>query len=289
MKPDNIFRTGETYKVGDFGSFFQKRISSNTESCAGDRHYMSPQLRESWIAATQYNAFKADVFALGASLLHIVTLKLPDLLLTVERLDEVVSTEVERLPYSRQLKQLMKRMLAYDENQRADMKEVCSVLEESKFPIVSSAHFPLPDIPRSKLAAVFSNRVEIFYLDSQKTSRHTIPINFSSGVSYIELDRNSLLCLGGNPASQEVYSLDLTFFHLTSLPPLCSPREGAGLAQSATYTFVFGGYPFLSSCESISWLTDNGKVSKACTTIDATSRPAPSILSSTWFLPTLRV
>ena len=36
VKPNNIFRTGNTYKVGDFGCFFQSRDSSVTKKFAGD-------------------------------------------------------------------------------------------------------------------------------------------------------------------------------------------------------------------------------------------------------------
>lgn len=98
IKPANVFRTGDTYKVGDFGSFFLKKESSYTQSYQGDRRYQSPQLREAFIRGTQYNAFKADVFALGAAFLHIATLVSPEILLVSENLDEAVDSEIGRLP-----------------------------------------------------------------------------------------------------------------------------------------------------------------------------------------------
>lgn len=51
VKPDNIFRTANNYKLGDFGSFYMKRDTSVTKSAAGDRRYMSPQLREAYLLA----------------------------------------------------------------------------------------------------------------------------------------------------------------------------------------------------------------------------------------------
>lgn len=107
VKPQNIFRTKDTYKVGDFDCYFLKRDSSVTKSFTGDRRYMSPQVREAYIYGSQYNAFKADVFALGASLLQLMTLNSPETVVTSDSLDEAVSIEVERLPWSAQLKQLV--------------------------------------------------------------------------------------------------------------------------------------------------------------------------------------
>ena len=89
VKPDNVFRTANTFKLGDFGCFFQKRQTSVTRGYAGDTRYMSPQLREACIRKTPYNAFKADVFALGASLLHLITLTDPKLITSKPMQDTV--------------------------------------------------------------------------------------------------------------------------------------------------------------------------------------------------------
>lgn len=118
IKPDNIFRSANTYKLGDFGCFFVKRDTSMTQSMIGDKRYMSPQLREAWMRGTNYSAFKTDVFALGASLLHMITLNSPETLLTSDMLDEAVGREVQSLSCSPQLQQLFRSMLASDERLR---------------------------------------------------------------------------------------------------------------------------------------------------------------------------
>ena len=100
VKPNNIFRTAHTYKLGDFGCFFVKQDRSETNSTAGDSRYMSPQLRR----GTPYNPFKADVFALGASLLHMATLTSPKTLVTAERIQEEVGKQMDALPCSAVLK-----------------------------------------------------------------------------------------------------------------------------------------------------------------------------------------
>ena len=128
VKPSNIFRTRDSYKLGDFGSFFVKRAATVTKSSAGDSRYMSPQLREACIRGTQYNPFKADVFALGAALLHMVTLASPEALLTAERLDEAVGRQVARINCSTELQALLRTMLAYQEGARPTMQQVCSAL-----------------------------------------------------------------------------------------------------------------------------------------------------------------
>lgn len=65
VKPSSIFRSGGTYKLGDFGGCLLKRDSSDTRSCSGDQRYMSPQLLDACVRGTPYNAFKTDVYALG--------------------------------------------------------------------------------------------------------------------------------------------------------------------------------------------------------------------------------
>jgi len=75
VKPDNVFKTGYT-----FGCFFEKRQTSYMKSFA-DPTYLSPQQRKAY--AREYNAFKADVFALGPPFF-------PYALVTAERMQEAV-------------------------------------------------------------------------------------------------------------------------------------------------------------------------------------------------------
>ena len=98
VKPSNIFRTANTYKLGDFGCFFMNRDNSVAKTAVGDFRYMSPQLREAWMKGAKYNAFKADVFALGASLLHMVTLTSPETLVTADQMQEAVGRRWRHCP-----------------------------------------------------------------------------------------------------------------------------------------------------------------------------------------------
>ena len=118
VKPANVFRTGETFKVGDFDCVWVKKDRSRTQSTAGDLTYIGPQLRKNYMHDTPYNPYKEDVFQLGASLLHLITRTSPKPVISSEQLDQAVGREVERLSCSAPLKDLIKRMLAYNEEAR---------------------------------------------------------------------------------------------------------------------------------------------------------------------------
>jgi serine/threonine protein kinase len=286
VKPDNIFRTRDTYKIGDLDCFFMNRETSNAISYAGDGHYMSPQLRAACLHGTPYNAYKADVFALGATFLHMATLQPTITLLTSQRFKEEVDSKIEMLICSEELKWLLKRMLAYEERERLTMKDVCLVLgrlateEEknrlSRQPTFEQLRPPPPTAPEHKrhpsrsfenlpvvlptpelFAAVWGNKVQLYNFGIQHTREtKSIPINFGDGGSYIPLHRNTLLCLGGNPPSEKVYELNLSPIEFTGLPSLRSKRASAGVSKAVvrgdTFIYAFGGASnriYLRTCE----------------------------------------
>ena len=78
IKPQNIFinQLGN-YKIGEFGCFFEKKVASETRSFLETVACMSPQQIKALIGGS-YNAFKADVFALGKTALALTSLKLPE-------------------------------------------------------------------------------------------------------------------------------------------------------------------------------------------------------------------
>lgn len=94
-----------------------KRTSTVTKSSAGDTRYMSLQLREACMKGSLYNPFKADVFALEATVLHMASLTSPEAWLIAERMDEVVGRQIERIPCSSELRALLRTMLAHQEGQ----------------------------------------------------------------------------------------------------------------------------------------------------------------------------
>jgi len=96
-------------------------------------------------------------------------------------------------------------------------------------------------VPRDLLAYVHSEVVEIYDLQSQQSTKHVLPTVFDSGASYIQVDRRTLLCLGGDLTSTAVRELDLHSLQLASLPPMQTPRTHAGVAKVSRFVYIFGG------------------------------------------------
>ena len=118
IKPQNIFiNQFGNYKIGKFGCFFEKKVTSEAETLT--RAYMSFQQRKALLGGS-YNAFKADVFALGKTLLALASLEIPKQWETY-LVDEKAT---QSLLYSPVLKSIILRMLSESEEDRPTMQEV---------------------------------------------------------------------------------------------------------------------------------------------------------------------
>jgi serine/threonine protein kinase len=215
IKPGNIFMDLQgNYKVGDFGSFFEKKATMHTESVAGTLAYMSPQQR--LIIAGQdvkYNPFKSDVFGLGFTTLSLASLALLEQPWMLEGLEQRVKAVLLELQYSQSLKDLLQAMLSVREESRPDMQTVLGVASRLSQPEESLSR-PLPSEFSMKsaplyYASVFNDTLTLYSLQSQHYTRHTLSNNFGSGGSYISLYEDTLLCIGSSPASTMVFSLSL--------------------------------------------------------------------------------
>jgi len=130
------------------------------------------------------------------------------------------------------------------------LKELCTsasnqLHEQSKARVV--------DLPSRLFAAVWDDNLMLFDLNSQQSTHHILPVNFSKGGSYVSLSSTTLFCLGGDPPSIAVYEVDLLSLQLNPLSPLRTPRAFAGVATASNFVYVFGGgddsYTHLKSCE----------------------------------------
>jgi len=99
----------------------------------------------------------------------------------------------------------------------------------------------LEDIRPARFAGVHANEAFLYDVKSQQVTRRTLPLNFGLGGSYVELDRNRLLCLGADSPSSAVYSLDLLSFQLSALPGLLAPVRYPGVAKMRSHIYLFGG------------------------------------------------
>jgi serine/threonine protein kinase len=206
VKPDNIFKTGGTYKVGDFGCFFTQRERSYANTSVGDMRYMSPQLREAWTNGASYNPFKADVFALGATALHLATLTSPSALITSSQLQEKVNREMARLSYSEQLRALLRKMLAYSEADRPSMLEIYSAIcslthEECKSSTPSISNLVVSTYRELFKPVVYLEKNRVKIMDFERKTGSWTPLTSSIIVDacsrYIWVE-GALFCSGGS-------------------------------------------------------------------------------------------
>lgn len=277
VKPANVFRTGDLFKVGDFDCVWAKKDRARTQSTAGDDRYMSPQLRKSWTKGTLYDPYKEDVFQLGASFLHLATRISPKSVLISKPLDKAVDRVVERLSCSEHLKQLLTRMLAFEEAQRPTMQEVYSVLSSTeetkssppaqllslhedsdsaihvptKYPVLPSlqetaalkARIPLTDTREVELAQVTSAFLRFFHTSTwgPQVCLYSL-IKADQYSTWVVLKDGRLFCSGGCSEGQALtvaylLSRDGT---INALPSMQTARGYHGVIQVQDI-YVFGG------------------------------------------------
>ena len=132
--------------------------------------------------------------------------------------------------------------------------EKCSVPAEAVVTLSYALPQPQDLVVPSRFAAVFGSTVTLCDLVSGQTTQQALSKDFNNTGSVVQLDGNSVLCLGGQPLG--VYLLDLTSFNLAELPALPTPRSYFGLAKAGENVYVFGGIDSygnpLSICEKLS-------------------------------------
>jgi hypothetical protein len=130
IKPGNIFLDREgTFKVRDFGTFYEKKASMPATTGIGTLAYMSPQQRKIITGETQgYNAFKSDVYSLGLTTLSLASMTLFAMPWPLNSLKSTARAKVQELGYSAELKNLLLAMLEEREETRPTMQEVFSTL-----------------------------------------------------------------------------------------------------------------------------------------------------------------
>jgi len=94
---------------------------------------------------------------------------------------------------------------------------------------------------QQNFAVLYISNLTLYNPVLPKTTKHSLSLNFSIGASYIELDSNSMLCTGGDPATAAVHRLDLSSFKFTPLPALSVPRKGSGVGRANNIFYEFGG------------------------------------------------
>lgn len=137
IKPENIF-VGDDGKliVGDLGC--ANESSQMSQTIAGTPNYLSPELREAYIAHLQgltpslsHNVYKSDVFSLGLTFLYMACLDDGPVALNVpiQKIEEINSKKMNDIrPRYPEFVNILARMLAIRENERVDFLQLASLL-----------------------------------------------------------------------------------------------------------------------------------------------------------------
>lgn len=114
--------------MDDFDCYFEKRKSSQTVSSKGTRFYRSPDQRKFELSEVEsYNAFKADVFALGMTAFVSASLDPPSddtMLWPLRDFEEEVRSKVQSLSYSAGMRNLLLQLLSETEESRPVIRDV---------------------------------------------------------------------------------------------------------------------------------------------------------------------
>ena len=131
IKSQNIFLTKNgTIKIGDFGiAKALTKTNSNAMTVIGTPYYFSPEI----INGEPYN-YKTDIWSLGVVLYEMCSLKLPFDSNNIAQLSiKILRGNYDPIPYkySKEMHNLIRRMLNVDQNKRPDIKEViqCPLLQ----------------------------------------------------------------------------------------------------------------------------------------------------------------
>ena len=241
IRPAQIFRTEDRFKLGNFGCFVLRR--DGVYPSKGDEHYkyMSPQLRTACLEGTKCSGFKADVYSLAATTLELAALPAQ---VNPERREQAV----EDLHCSSDLKALLKAMLAPSELARPTMQEVASASTVPISPLTRSPSVqqPLfPDPPKA-LAYVETDKLQLWDLDQQTWLSTPLQSSVVAdiGSRYVWKDTELFISggWGGETSRREAYEVSLGGA-VTRLADMMIPRRSHGLwwLASKESVLVFGG------------------------------------------------
>lgn len=127
IKPSNIFIDNGHYRLGDFGSACE--VGDMDSIPDGTLAYLSPEMRSRVLGEeADVNAYQSDVYSLGMTLLHLAKLYVPESISRASRdcdkLKLAVKLEMEGIPYSRTICDLIDQMVRTNPKDRAEIEEI---------------------------------------------------------------------------------------------------------------------------------------------------------------------
>lgn len=142
VKPQNIFVTRKMdnqviLKVGDFGCAYQNSQKDSIRTITGTPLFLSPILRMAYIniqigrggGTVKHNVFRSDVFSLGLTFLLMASLQDLNDLSVINQLKARMSMKLEQLSEYPRVREILKYMLAIEEEERDDFIQLKNRME----------------------------------------------------------------------------------------------------------------------------------------------------------------
>ena len=138
IKPQNVLRLGDVYKIADFGEAKQANLMSEVNTLRGTELFMSPVLYSGLKHEkndVSHDPYKSDVFSLGFCFLYAATLNF-DILYKVRdiynsnMMDKIVDENLKG-KYSGTFLYILKKMLDTDEKERFNFTQLVKYVNDN--------------------------------------------------------------------------------------------------------------------------------------------------------------
>lgn len=85
-------------------------------------------------------------------------------------------------------------------------------------------------------------KINLFHLQTQQMTTFKVNMNFQHGESFCFITPDSLLCVGGHPATASAYIFNTSTQALTEIQSMRTARTCGGIWKSCLHVYLFGGY-----------------------------------------------
>ena len=132
IKPQNLFISGNTIKIGDFGSSAFEQVSQYQRvTLQGTPYFLSPELKGKYSRillketdTSEYDPFQSDVYSLGLSMVYVALLHAPNELGRIEGLAECTANVLRSLDNYPTLRNYIQKMLEIEPSSRVSLEEL---------------------------------------------------------------------------------------------------------------------------------------------------------------------
>lgn len=157
IKPQNLFWTGRTVKIGDFGSAAIDIVENyQRTTLQGTPYFLSPELKEKYARVLlqqssdieKYDPFTSDVYSLGLTMVFLALLYAPEELGMLPDLRKNTTSVVRELTRYPALQGVLMGMLEVDQHCRVTLEELQKELDS--LPDISPEVPSEPSIPAQR-------------------------------------------------------------------------------------------------------------------------------------------